>query len=164
MNRLRFGLRFVVCAALISTAVALAQQPATPQAGPIPQSILAAQKAFVSNAGPVTEHISYYSGGPNRVYDEFYAALKASGKFEITGDQSDADLVLEPRVMTEDGGGATLRLVIYDRKTHYVLWSLLEPIKPCVLQKACESNFEAALPARLLDFEKLTGKFPIAAH
>ncbi|MGD0095146.1 MAG: hypothetical protein ABSB60_01540 [Terracidiphilus sp.] len=60
MNRLGFGLRLAVfTAALLSAVAALAQQPAvTPQAGPIPQAILAAKKVFVSNVGPDTEDMS----------------------------------------------------------------------------------------------------------
>lgn len=164
MSRQGFGLRSIVSVALLSATAALAQQSAAAPAAPVPSAILSAKKIFISNVGPDPEHISYYSGGPDRVYNEFYAALKTSGQFETTGDPSDADLVLEPRVTNQDGGAASLRLVIYDRRTHYVLWTLLEPIKLCTLQKTCESNFEASIPALVLDFEKLTGKAPAATH
>ncbi len=56
-----------------------------------------------------------------------------------------------------------LRLVVYDRKTHYVLWVLTESIEGALLQKSHDRNFDQALSNLVLDFESLTGKLP-AAH
>jgi len=181
MGRLGFGFRSIVCAVLLST-VAQAQKPTSTQTGPVPPAILAAKTIFISNAvadsGLIRSPFSddsiggYYSGGPDRVYHEFYTALKKSGQFEMADDPSDADLVLEPGIKIyeyEPEGrthqySAALMLVIYDRKTHFVLWTLIEPIKGCILQKTCDRNFEDALPALVQDFEKLTGKVFPAAH
>ena len=38
-----------------------------------------------------------------------------------------------------------LRLVIYDRPTHYVLWALTESIDPAALQKTHDHNFDEAV-------------------
>jgi len=48
------------------------------------------------------------------------------------------------------------RLVILDRKTHYVLWALTESIAPANLQKTHDRNFDEALAALTLDLKSLT--------
>lgn len=161
MRRIGYGLRFIVCATLFSAVAGLAQQSATTPPGPVPPSILAAKKIFLSNSGTAS---SLYSGGPNRAYNQLFAALQTSGFFDLVGDPSDADLVLELQTNDSGSGSATFRLLIYDRKTHFLLWTLLEPINVCSRQKTCDSNFDEALPVLLLNFEKLAGKAPGAAR
>ena len=92
MIRIGFGLRFFACFALFSSFSGLALQPATTPPGPVPPAILAAKKIFLANSGTFS---SLYSGGQNRAYNQLYAALQASGFFEMVGDPSDADLVLD---------------------------------------------------------------------
>jgi hypothetical protein len=48
------------------------------------------------------------------------------------------------------------RLVIFDRKTHYVLWALTESIMVAVLQKTHDNNFDLALNAITMDLKRLT--------
>ncbi len=50
------------------------------------------------------------------------------------------------------------RLVIYDRKTHYVLWTLTESVELAFLQKTHDRNFDSALEILVDDFEALSGK------
>ena len=161
MSRIGLGFRLVAFFAFCSPLLGLAQQPATTPPGPVPQAILAAKKIFLSNSGASN---LLYGGGPNRAYNQFYAALQASGFFEMAGDPSDADLVLDLQIYDSGPGSATFRLHIYDRKTHFLLWTLLEPITFCNRQKTCDSNFDEALPVLLLNFEKLAGKSPGAAR
>jgi len=161
MSCIGIGFRVFACFALFSAFVALTQQPATTPPGPVPPAILAAKKIFISNSGASTQS---YSGGQNRAYNQLYAALQASGFFETVGDPSDADLVLELQISDSGPGSATFRLLIYDRKTRFLLWTLLEPITVCNRQKTCDANFDEALPVLLLNFEKLAGKAPGAAH
>lgn len=47
------------------------------------------------------------------------------------------------------------RLVIFDRKTHYVLWTLTESIDWAVLQKTHDRNFDTAVMALLDDLKRL---------
>jgi hypothetical protein len=161
LSRIGFGFRFVACFALFSAIAGLAQQPATTPPGPVPPAILAAKKIFVSNSGASS---ALYSGGQNRAYNQFYAALQGSGFFELVEDPSEADLVLELQISDSGPNNATFRLLIHDRKTHFLLWTLLEPINVCNRQKTCDSNFDEALPVLLLNFEKLAGKAPGAAR
>jgi len=157
MSRIGPGFRFLTCFLLFSSFAALAQQSATTPPGPVPPSILAAKKIFLSNSGAYS---SLYSGGQDRAYNQLYAALQASGFFEMAGDPSEADLVLELQISDPAPPSATFRLLIYDRKTHFLLWTLLEPITTCGRQKTCDSNFDEALLVLLLNFEKLAGKSP----
>ncbi len=161
MTRILSGSRFVVCLVLFSAVYGLAQQPVTTPPGPVPPAILAANKLFISNSGASSE---LYSGGPNRAYNQLFTDLQASRFFEMVGDPSDADLVLELQISDSSPGSATFRLLIYDHQTHFLLWTLLEPISVCNRQKTCDSNFDEALPVLLLNFEKLAGKSPGVAR
>lgn len=177
MNRIGLLSRSLVCAAFISAAAASAQLPAYTQAGPVPQAILSAKKLFVSNAGSDSGLFpSPFSGDPNRAYTQFYAALKSANQFALTADPSDADLVLQLQLIAPYGptqGSKALgasdplpmfRLVIYDRKNHYILWTLTQSVERAYLKKTHDHNFDDALSALLLDFETLTGKAPAAAR
>ena len=161
MNRLALKLRFVACFVLFSAMAGLAQQPATTPPGPVPPAILAAKKIFLSNSGISS---ALYSGGQNRAYNQFYEALQGSGFFEMAADPSDADLVLELQFTNSGPGPDIFKLLIYDRKTHFLLWTLLEPITVCNRQKTCDTNFDDALLVLLLNFEKLSGKAPNATR
>ena len=154
------GLRFSLFlgAVLVSAASMQAQQSAYTQPGPVPPAITSARTLFVSNAGADSGLFPEpFSGDPNRAYTEFYSGLKASGKYEIVGDPSEADLVLELQLTAPNGpskgskvNGASdpvpmLRLVVYDRKTHYVLWAMTESIEIAFRQKTHDKNFDTAL-------------------
>lgn len=177
MSRTGFGFRSIVWAALLSAVAVLAPQFVFAQAAPVPSAILAAKTIFVSNAGADSGLFpSPFSGNTSRGYNQLYAALKASGQFELVSDPGEADLVLELQLIAPNGPseankakGASeplpmFRLVVYDRKTHYALWTLTRSIEIAYLQKTHDRNFDDALSALLLDFETLAGKAPAAAH
>ena len=180
MSRIGLGFRHFICAALLSAVAALAQQPGSTPAAPVPPAILAAKKIFVSNAGADSGLFpSPFSGDPSRAYIQFYAALKAAGQFELVSDPADADLVLELQLIAHNGparssevnkvNGASdplpmFRLVVYDRKTHYVLWAMTQSVEIAYLQKTHDRNFDDALTALHLEFEALAGKAPAAAR
>lgn len=174
MNRIGFAVRSIVCAALLSAVAALAQQPAYTQAGPVPPAILAAKKIFVSNAGGDSGLFpAPFSGDPNRAYTQLYAALKAANQFEVVADPGEADLVLELQLTSPSGpawdtrvnkvNGASdplpmFRLVIYDRKTHFILWTITQSIDLAFLQKSHDRNFDAAILVLMEKFQQLAGK------
>jgi hypothetical protein len=56
------------------------------------------------------------------------------------------------------------RLVVYDRKTHYVLWVFTESIEIAYLKKTHDRNFDDALNAILFEFESLSGKAQAVTH
>ena len=177
MSRPGFGFRIVVCAALFSAVGALAQHPAYRLAGPVPPAVRAAKKIFLSNAGGDSGLFPEpFSGDPNRGYTELYAAFKAAGQFDLVDDPSEADLVLELQLIAPNGptngskvNGASdpvpmFRLVVYDAKTHFVLWALTQSIEVAFLQKTHDRNFEDALNFILMEFEALSGKTAAPAH
>jgi len=117
----------------------LSAQQAPP--APIPSSIAAARKVFISNA-PGTG-MPENLGGVDRTYNEFYAAMKSWVRYEIVTAPSDADLILEISFNSSLSGvggssvsgpissySSELRLVILDPKMHIPLWWLNETVTP----------------------------------
>ena len=165
-------------AAVVSFATAaFAQMPAYDQAGPVPPAIAAAKTIFISNAGADSGLFPEpFSGDPDRAYTEFYAALKATGAFTLVADPAHADLVLElrlfapyrPTITDKQNGTADprpmFRLVVYDAKTHYILWTVTSSIELAYLQKTHDKNFDTTLAQVLNQFLQIAGKPPVAAH
>lgn len=59
---------------------------------PVPAQILSARKIFVANGG---DDFNFAALGTNRSYNQFYAAMKDRGHFELVSSPADADLVCE---------------------------------------------------------------------
>jgi hypothetical protein len=109
---------------LLSACPLDSQQPA--DAAPIPQQILVAKRVFVSNApGDVDSGFNFYQG-PARLYNQFYAAMKAWGQFDLVSSPADADLVFEVSFRFPHEGQDQLRLIIVDPKTRVPLWWFAE--------------------------------------
>jgi hypothetical protein len=165
--RFRFAAPSLAILTFLAATTVLAQQPPAP----VPPALLQATKIFVSNAGADSGLFpSPFSGDVNRGYNQLYAGLKASGKYQLVDDPGEADLVLELQLTAPNGptngskvNGASnpvpmFRLVVFDRKTHFVLWALSQSIDIAFLQKTHDRNFDDALNAILLEFESLSGK------
>jgi hypothetical protein len=176
LKRIDFGFRLAVCAALLAAVAAVSQEPASTPAAPVPPAIRTAKKVFVSNAGADSGLFpSPFSGDSNRGYLQFYAGLKQTGLFDLVDNPADADLVLELQLTAPNGptngskvNGASdpvpmFRLVVYDRKTHYILWTFTQSIQVALLQKTHDRNFDDALTAIVKEFEELSGRAPVAA-
>ena len=169
-----------VAIAVSFATAAFAQMPAYDQAGPVPPAIAAAKNIFVSNAGADSGLFPEpFTGDPDRPYTEFYAALKATGAFTLVADPAQADLVLELRLFAPYGptnptnankqiGTADprpmFRLVVYDGKTHFILWTVTQSVDYAFQQKTHDKNFDMALTEVLNQFLKIAGKPPAAAH
>jgi hypothetical protein len=143
-------------------------------AAPVPPMLYNAKKVFISNAGSDSGLFPHpFSGDPDRPYNQFYANVRALGKYDFVVDPSLADIVLEVRLNAPSGpqepnkqNGASdplpmFRLVIYDAKTHYILWALTESIDPALVQKTHDRNFDQALSILADDLKRLTTK-PVA--
>lgn len=170
-----FGL--TLAAALSLATAGFAQMPAYTDAGPIPQAITKAKTIFISNAGSDSGLFPEpFSGDPDRAYTEFYAALAANRHFDLVDNPAYADLVLELRLFAPYGpadpnkqkGAADprpmFRLVIYDPKSHYILWTVTQSIELAYLQRTHDKNFDAALTNVFNQFLQITGKYPAPAH
>ena len=166
------GIRILVSAFLLCALAAFAQQPSLMDAvGPVPPALAAAKTVFVSNAGSDSGLFPEpFSGDPNRTYSEFYSILKTSGAFQLVSDPSQADLVLEIQLSAPTGpsrdskqlGAADpvpmFRLVVYDRKSHYILWTETQSIELAFLQKTHDRNFDQALSSVVNLFLQACGK------
>jgi hypothetical protein len=159
----------VLCALLLSAGTLLAQSAP----GPVPAAILSAKTIFVSNGGADAGLFPEpFTGDPSRGYNQLYDALKASGQYQLVSDPSQADLVLEIKLTAPCGslrdnkvaGNADplpmFTLTVYDRKTHYALWTLTRTAEYAYLQKTHDHNFDTALAAIASQFEALGGKPP----
>jgi hypothetical protein len=174
------GFRIIVCASLLFSAHAFSQQTGASPGAPVPAAIRTATKIFVSNAGGDSGLFpSPFSGDPSRGYNQLYAGLKANGQYQVVDDPSEADLVLELQLTAPVGSTRSMdsnkvngasdpvpmfRLVVYDRRTHYILWAFTQSIEVAWLQKTHDRNFDDALTALLLEFESLSGKAQAVTH
>ncbi len=160
---------------LLSGPISAAQQKKPTHPAPIPAQILTAKKVFIANGGGDESRYeaASYSGGPDRAYNEFYAAMKTWGRYELVAAPGDADLVFEirltvfqlqrERVLTDDSpaSDSQFRFVIHDVKTHETLWGLTEHAQGAVLQGNRDKNFEQALAAVVAEVQRIAG--PAAA-
>ncbi|MFY9801935.1 MAG: hypothetical protein WA211_15540 [Candidatus Acidiferrales bacterium] len=172
-----FAFLFAVSSSLIAAPRAADQQ--TP-AAPLPSQILSAKTIFVGNAGgssdPYTGRYGDFAGGPDRAYNEFYAALKTFPNYTLVSAPADADLVFEISFSefpiagdaTKSGTGPTtadakFRLVIMDPKTRVTLWTITEYVGGALLEGNREKNYEQALGRVVADLQSLTSATPPAA-
>jgi hypothetical protein len=156
-------------------AAALASPPASAQVtpvavpAPVPNQIVAARRMFISNAGSDSYgsqtyfRLTKYEGGPDRFYNQFYAAMKAWGRYELTDSPADADVVGEVRYTSpivdkqpqyELVYDPQLNLTILDPKTRVPLWSLTEHIQPAGNKEGDNRNFDRAV-SRIVDQTKM---------
>jgi hypothetical protein len=154
--------------------LAVAKTKPTPPA-PKPAQILAAKKVFVANGGgdePFSED-PLFSGGPDRAYNQFYAAVKTSGQYELVASPSDADLLIEIRfsfsnlprernetrtenIFGDDPYDSLFRLEIRDPKTNALLWAFTEHVQWAILQGNRDKNFDQALSRVVNDVQGLS--------
>ena len=172
-------LGFGLAVSLLSGPILAAQQKKsthpTPVPAPIPAQILTGKKVFIANGGGDESRYeeAFYSGGPNRAYNEFYGAMKAWGRYELVAAPGDADLIFEisltvfqlqhVRILADDNPvfDSQFRFVIRDAKTHETLWGLTEHAQGAVLQDNRDKNFAKALDAVVAEVRRIAG--PVAA-
>jgi len=149
-------------------------QPQKAGTAPVPAQLTGAKKVFISYGGGST-NVAGYSGSDTRVYEQFYAAMKAWGHYDLAPTPSDAELAFEISfssplsAVSPFGGGAHgvpvtsdphLRLGIIDVKTHITLWTVIEHIDQAILQGNRDKNFDRAMNALVNDVAKLAGTLP----
>lgn len=134
------------------------------QPGPLPAQIVNAKSVFISNTAPdgMPSLMLENFNEPNRPYDQLYAAMKSWGRYQLAGSPEDADLVLEIHftrsVYTGGlGEGAEFYLSILDEKTHFVLWTLVEPVQGAVRKVSWEKNIDASVDALVNDMKVMSG-------
>ena len=165
-------LRVLSVIGLLSLPLLAAEKPkdAVPPA-PVPSPIAAARKVFISNAPGSSLPASF--GGPDRTYNEFYAAMKGWGHYELVSSPSDADLILEISFTSSLSGvggtsttgctsydSAELKLVILDARMRVPLWWFNEEVNPKISfghrpEKAVDNAFSQSIAALVDDLKKL---------
>ena len=151
----------------------LAQTVSNTQVAPLPSQILTAKKVFIANGGGGFDR-EIWSGDPSRTYNEFYAAIKSWGHYEIVGAPADADLVFQIGIASSPriAGGEVFpwfqaRLVLLDPKSNVLLWARDEfiPEKPglgMILKKNRDKEFSDAIGRIVADLKTLTSQPPAA--
>ena len=164
---------FTVFFAIVLAITTLAPSPLTAQSpkassAPLPSQITNAKKVFVANGG---DDPHFKSLGPQRAYNQFYAAMKDWGHYDLVGAPADADVVLEISLTTQlSQYGSDLRnvpllkLVIADPKTHTLLWVSQEELETSgILGAHQDSKFDKALERIIGDLKSLASQGPSAA-
>ncbi len=152
-----------------------AQQPPAPPA-PIPAPILSAQKLFIANGGmdafslQAFEELGLNGAAP---YNTLYATVNSWSKYQLVSSPADADLVLEIRFTAPFSGGNGERswdfqrilasttwqfqteVKIYDAKTHFLLWTLTQPVRPANLKGTWMKNIATANATLAGDLQSL---------
>jgi len=158
-------LKAVICTVLLTSlapaAILRAAEPGTAPA-PIPTQIATAKKVFIANGGGDERSFEdpIFKGGPDRSYNQFYAAMKKIGNYELVGSPAEADLIFEVRFLVPIAPTVDFdprfRLMIRDPKTNAVLWGFSEHVEPAVLQGNREKNFDQAEDRIISDMQALT--------
>ena len=99
---------------------------------PVPPLILAAKKVFIANGGGDESlfDMPQYSGGPDRLYNEFYASMKSWGRYELVSSPGEADLVFEVRLTVLQPNPAARERPSYNSQFHPAIRDV-KPTKPC---------------------------------
>jgi hypothetical protein len=133
-------------------------------AAPVPPQIVAANKVFIANAGGDERWYEkpIFNGGPFRAYDQFYAAVKNAGRYEIVDSPFDAELIFEigltaPLVSVRgDVYDPQFRLAIRDPKTNALLWAFTEHVQLAVLKETRDNNFDQTMAKLISDLQGLS--------
>jgi hypothetical protein len=146
-----FGLTLLLTLAAGQNAIAQQQ----PVAAPVPPAILSAKTVFVSKA-------SGYSFVPmvtgDQPYNDFYAAMKDWGRYQLVSSPSDGDLIIEIRLECAAGPcNEVLEATILDPKTHAILWVCTENVQPAARIKTNPKNFDKSMAALVADLKALSG-------
>jgi hypothetical protein len=160
---LRIALLFLAC---FSPAVFAQQADSSP--APVPPEILSAKTAFVANLGGDCEPFgnnSDFTGGPDRAYNQFYAAIKRWGRYELVPSPVNASLIFEIHFTCPirfDGTmtqiDAQVHVSIREPKTQTVLWGFTRHIEGAAKQSNRDRNFDKALATLVDDVKKLVAR------
>lgn len=150
--RIAFLPALLLSVLFLAGAPALPAQSSTttpPAPAPIPAPILSAHKVFIANAGMDAvslEFLGYVQMPPTEPYDALYAGIESWGKYQLVSDPSAADLVFEIRSQEHSPGTAAFQstVSILDAKTHFLLWSVTQPVQLAVRRETWRRNILAA--------------------
>jgi len=143
-----------------------AQQPATIPAGPVPAPIFSAQKVFIVNAGmdaSLAESFQSLDLSQTEPYDFFYSAMQSWGRYQLVSSPAAADLVFEIHVAApgcNTAGQLQNVVTIYDAHTHFLLWTVTQPVKGANRKVTWRKNITASNVALIAQLKSLTSPPP----
>jgi hypothetical protein len=162
-DNIRWAVLSCVLAAFAGGASAQSSSAAVP-AGPVPVQIASDKRVFVSNMGTYVILPSDKDQLEDRPYNEFYAALKAWGRYQLVDTPGDADLVFEIGFIVPPGSEPQLRLRIVDAKTHFRLWTIFDPVRVTVRTAKWDKNFAEGITNLVNDLKKLSVRAEASAQ
>ena len=147
----------IVSIILLSGSFLSAQERSAAPSAPVPAQIVNAKKVFISNAGEQRnlEGDLRFTGGPDRAYNQFYAAMKDWGRYKLVSTPAAAELVLQIHVADLTGSYDELRLTLLDPKSNVTLWTFSEHAAKAGSQKARDASFDRAMSLISDDLKKL---------
>jgi len=124
---------------------------------PVPDPLLKGKKAFISyELGDVTAFPSSYSGGPERAYAEFYAQMKAWGRYELVSDPKDADVIFAVRFVDPPAiSHPQIRIGVMDAGARVSLWGFVEEVDFAFFKKHRNQAFTASVKLLVDDVQQL---------
>ena len=124
---------------------------------PVPSPLLNAKRAFISyEIGDVTAFPSDYSGGPERAYGEFYAQMKAWGRYQLVSDPKDADIIFAVRFVDPPNiAHPQIRVGIMDSTARVSLWGFVEEVNFAFFKKHRDAAFTASVKQLIEDVKTL---------
>jgi len=161
----------MTCGTAVNAATQDAGRPSTATA-PMPTAIQTAKRVFVGNAGVDSTSVPAFrkSGDVNQPYNWFYVAMKNWGRYELVGNPADADLVFEISFAAPLIGADKistyapyLRLEILDAKTHFLLWTIVEPVEGAFRKASWDKNFNAGVASLVSDLKNMSGETQTAS-
>jgi hypothetical protein len=157
MLKIRLAIASLGLAMMLPASVSLFAQAANvAPAAPLPSQILTAKKVFIANIGE-DSNLRIWGGGQDRTYNEFYAALKSCGRYELVTVPANSDLIMEVEAVS-DSIDWHFKLVLLDPKTQTPLWTIYEPIKRAGLQKNRDKNNSDTINKLVDDLTALTAQ------
>ena len=137
---------------------------------PVPVGLLNARKVFISNAGADAGLFPHpFTGTQDRAYAYFYKAIAAGKRFEIVGSPADADVVMQIELLAPEGSlgeskqkgtgdpEPMFKLTVFDRPTHYILWTVTQTVDAAVRQETHDTNFDEAIGSVVSQLQMAAG-------
>ena len=150
----------LVASVVATTGLLQAQTP--PPTAPLPALLSHTHSLFIGNAG------DQENADALRAYNGFYAGLDALHRFTLVTDPAQADMIIEPHYEIDLGGSKVsggnsarqFRAVLFDAKTHTLVWSITERTNYAAFQKNRDKNLDTAMEAMVSDFATLVSDQP----
>jgi hypothetical protein len=148
-------------AVILLASMAHAQTPAPPTA-PLPALLSNTRSIFIGNAG------DQENADCLRAYNGFYAGIDALHRFTLVSDPAQADMIIELHYEIDLGGSKVsggdsarqFRAVLFDAKSHTLVWSITERTNYATFQKNRDKNLDTAMTALVSDFAALVSGNP----